>query len=74
MTSEGKDWLSRLGASQPFFSVADEPQSRPAWSMGGLAAGAIPAAVRASHGYAAQLPSDVPAELGAPRAGEFFRN
>jgi hypothetical protein len=67
-------WLTRLSGSQPFFSVADERQSRPCWSLGGLAAGAIPAAVRSSHGYRAQLPSDAREEPQAARPGDFFRN
>jgi hypothetical protein len=74
MKPQGTAWLNRLGASKPFFSVADERQSREAWAMGGLAAGAIPAAVRASHGYQQQLPSDAAAELRAARPGDFFRN
>ncbi len=74
MKPQGNAWLTRLGASRPFFSVADERQSREAWAMGELAAGAIPAAVRASHGYQAQLPTDARVELRAPRPGDFFRN
>ena len=74
MKPHGTTWLNRLGASQPFFPVADERQSREAWAMGGLAAGAIPQAVRASHGYQQQLPSDTRAELRAARPGDFFRN
>ena len=74
MNSQGSAWLNRLGASKPFFSVADERQSREAWAMGGLAAGAIPEAVRASHGYQSQLPTDMRAELGEARPGDFFRS
>ena len=74
MKPQGNGWLTRLGASRPFFSVADERQSREAWAMGGLAAGAIPEAVRASHGYRAQLPTDVRVELRAARPGDFFRS
>lgn len=74
MTIEGKGWLNRLGASQPFFSVADERPSRTTWSMGGLAAGAVPQAVRSSHGYKPQLPSDAREEPRAARFGDFFRN
>jgi hypothetical protein len=72
--TEGRSWLSRLGASQAFFSVADERQSRESWSMGGLAAGAIPEAVRASHGYRQQLPSDAHEAPRDGRPGDFFRN
>ena len=68
------DWLNRLGGSQQFFSLDDQPAVRPAWSMGGLAAGAIPAAVRTSHGYAAQLPSDSREPLTEARLRDFFRN
>lgn len=67
-------WLDRLGGSQPFFSVADERHSRPAWSMGGLAGGAVPVAVRSSHGYAPQFPSDAHDLPREPRPGDFFRN
>ena len=44
------------------------------WSMGGLAAGAIPEAVRSSHGYTPQLPSDARELPREPRPGDFFRN
>jgi hypothetical protein len=67
-------WLNRLGRSQPFFSVRDERQSRPTWSMGGLAAGALAAAVRSSHGYTPQLPTDAPEAPREARFGDFFRN
>jgi hypothetical protein len=67
-------WLSRLGGAPPFFSVADERQSRPTWAMGGLAAGAVPKAVRSSHGYVAQFPSDAPEAPRDARPGDFFRN
>ena len=65
---------SRLSGMQPFFSIADERQPRPSWSLGGLAAGAVPCAVRSSHGYRAQLPSDAREEPRAARPGDFFRN
>jgi hypothetical protein len=74
MKSARSDWLSRLGGSQPFFSVADEQPSRPTWSMGGLAAGAVPVAVRSSHGYTSQLPSDAPDAPREALPGDFFRN
>jgi hypothetical protein len=74
MKTQRGTWLDRLGASQQFFSVADDPESRPSWSMGGLAAGAVPEAVRSSHGYTAQFPSDRGKEPRAQRAGDFFRN
>ncbi len=72
--SEAKGWLSRLGASQPFFSVSEERPSREAWSLGGLAAGAIPEAVRSSHGYQPQLPTDAHEWSREARLGDFFRN
>jgi hypothetical protein len=71
--SEGTGWLGRLGASQAFFSVADE---RPDWRRGslrGLAAGAIPDAVRMSHGYKSQMPTDAPEWPREPQRGDFFR-
>jgi hypothetical protein len=67
-------WLNRLEESQRFFSLDDQRDIRPVWSMGGLAAGAVPAAVRSSHGYTPQLPSDSPAPLMEARTGDFFRN
>jgi hypothetical protein len=67
-------WLDRLGGAQPFFSVTGERQSRPIWSMGGLAAGTVPAAVRSSHGYTPQLPSDAAELPREARPGDFFRN
>ena len=72
--SGDKAWLSRLGAAQPFFSVSDGRPSRESWSLGGLAAGAIPEAVRSSHGYQAQLPSDAHQWAREARPGDFFRN
>jgi hypothetical protein len=72
--SEPPGWLTRLGTSQPFFSVADQRPSRESWSLGGLAAGAIPEAVRSTHGYQAQLPSDAQATSREARPGDFFRN
>jgi hypothetical protein len=72
--SEGNGWLSRLSASQPFFSVADERPDRTSWSLGGLAAGAIPERVRSTHGYKAQLPSDVQELPREARPGDFFRS
>jgi hypothetical protein len=74
MKAERNAWLNRLAGSQPFFSIADERQSRPTWSLGGLAAGAVPALVRSSHGYKPQLPADAREEPGAARPGDFFRN
>ncbi len=74
MTPTKTTWLDRLGGSQPFFSVAGERQSRPTWAMGGLAAGAVPDAVRSSHGYRPQLPSNAPYLPREPRPGDFFRN
>ncbi len=68
------DWLSRLGESQRFFALDDERDVRPGWSMGGLAAGAVPAIVRSSHGYIPQLPSDSPEPLQEARFGDFFRS
>jgi hypothetical protein len=73
MKPVGSDWLTRLGGSQPFFSVADERQSRRALPMGPLAAGALPEAVRSSHGYQAQLPTDLPVDVRMARSGDFFR-
>jgi hypothetical protein len=73
MKPAGSAWLSRLGQSQSFFSLGDERSSRPTPSMGGLAAGAIPAAVRSSHGYKPQIQSDRPEPLRAARPGDFFR-
>jgi hypothetical protein len=67
-------WLNRLGGAQPFFSIADERQRRPTWAMGGLAAGAVPKAIRSSHGYAPQFPSDAPEAPRDARPGDFFRN
>jgi hypothetical protein len=67
-------WLNRLGGAQPFFSIADERQSRPTWAMGGLAAGAVPKAIRSSHGYTPQFPSDAPEAPRDARPGDFFRN
>jgi hypothetical protein len=72
--SERAGWLTRLGTSQPFFSVADQRPSRESWSLGGLAAGAIPEAVRSSHGYQPQLPSDAHELPREARPGDFFRN
>jgi hypothetical protein len=74
MTPQRSPWLTRLSGAQPFFSAADERQSRSSWSLGGLAAGAIPGLVRSSHGYKAQLPSDAREEPRAARPGDFFRN
>jgi hypothetical protein len=74
MKTSKRGWLNRLQSCQPFFSLGDERQSRPSWSMGGLAAGAVPAAVRSSHGYTPQLPSDAPHAPQASRHGDFFRN
>jgi hypothetical protein len=74
MKSAKRDWLNRLGGSPQFFVLGDQHASRPVWSMGGLAAGAVPVTVRSSHGYAAQLPSDAPETLGEARPGDFFRN
>jgi hypothetical protein len=72
--SEGSSWLSRLGASQPFFSVADQRPDRMYLSLGGLAGGAIPDAVRSTHGYKPQLPSDAREWPREPRPGDFFRS
>ena len=72
--SDGSSWLSRLGASQPFFSVADERPDRSSWSLGGLAAGAIPERVRSTHGYKPQLPTDVRELPRDARPGDFFRS
>jgi hypothetical protein len=74
MKPQQSPWLTRLSASQPFFSIADERQSRSSWSLGGLSAGTTPALVRSSHGYKAQLPSDAREEPRAARPGDFFRN
>ena len=74
MRTEGATWLDRLAGSRPFFSIADERASRPGWSLGGLAAGAVPDAVRSSHGYEPQFPSDEREEPRAARPGDFFRN
>src|ERR1700726_1658568 len=74
MKPQGKAWLDRLKESRPFFSVAGERQSRPSWSMGGLAAGAVPARIRSSHGYTPQLPCDAREEPTPARPGDFFRN
>jgi hypothetical protein len=74
MKSAKGDWLSRLGGSHQFFLLGDQPASRPVWSMGGLAAGAVPVTVRSSHGYAAQLPSDAQDPPREARPGDFFRN
>jgi hypothetical protein len=74
MKPQRNAWLSRLAGSRPFFSISDERQSRPSWSLGGLAAGAIPALVRSSHGYKPQLPSDAREEPRAACPGDFFRN
>jgi hypothetical protein len=68
------DWLNRLGGSPRFFSLEDERDVRSSWSMGGLAAGAVPALVRSSHGYVPQLPSDAPEPLKEARFGDFFRS
>ena len=73
MKSAKGAWLSRLGTCEPFFPLEDERQSRRTWSMGGLAAGAVPVAVRSSHGYTPQLPSDAPDAPQAARPGDFFR-
>jgi hypothetical protein len=67
-------WLNRLAGSPQFFSLDDQRDVRPVWSMGGLAAGAVPAVVRSSHGYTPQLPSDSPEPLREARFGDFFRN
>ncbi len=67
-------WLNRLAESRQFFSLDDQRNVRPVWSMGGLAAGAVPAVVRSSHGYTPQLPSDSPEPLREARFGDFFRN
>jgi hypothetical protein len=67
-------WLNRLGGSPPFFPLDDQRDVRPAWSMGGLAAGAVPAVVRSSHGYIPQLPTDSPEPLKEARFGDFFRS
>jgi hypothetical protein len=72
--SEGRGWLSKLSASQPFFSVADERPGRTSWSLGGLSAGAIPERVRSSHGYKPQLPTDVREWPRDARPGDFFRS
>jgi hypothetical protein len=74
MKTQGATWLDRLAGARPFFSIADEPASRPGWSLGGLAAGAVPDAVRSSHGYEAQFPTDAREEPTAARRGDFFRN
>jgi hypothetical protein len=74
MKSTRADWLNRLGGSQRLFSLDDQRDVRAVWSMGGLAAGAVPAAVRSSHGYTPQLPSDSPEPLREARSGDFFRN
>ena len=74
MKPQGTAWLNRLAGSQAFFSVADERPSRQSWSLGGLAAGAIPAPVRSSHGYKPQLPTDAYEQPRAARPGDFFRN
>jgi hypothetical protein len=74
MKPQDSTWLTRLGAWQPFFAIAAERESRPAWSLGGLAAGAVPWAVRQSHGYEPQFPSDGPEAPQEARSGDFFRN
>jgi hypothetical protein len=74
MKPEGSTWLTRLGGSQPFFAIAEERASRPAWSLGGLAAGAVPKAVRQSHGYEPQFPSDARESPRDARPGDFFRD
>jgi hypothetical protein len=67
------DWLSRLQRAEPFVPLPGDSHPRPALSLGGLAAGMVPDAVRASHGYAPQFPSDVPQAPRLPRRGDFFR-
>jgi len=73
MQRKNIDWLKRLEGVRPFFPLPDAPAVG-SISLGGLSAGAVPAAVRASHGYARQFPADDPPELTARRRGEFFRN
>ncbi|HEY6468354.1 MAG TPA: hypothetical protein VI434_01165 [Candidatus Dormibacteraeota bacterium] len=68
------DWVNRLGGSPRFFSLDDQRAVRSSWSMGGLAAGAVPALVRSSHAYVPQLPSDSPEPLKEARFGDFFRS
>jgi hypothetical protein len=68
------DWLSRLEGAPSFSELptaSPAPQPR---SLGGLAAGALPNAVRSSHGYVPQFPSDSPVPLRPPRRGDLFRN
>ena len=69
-----RDWLSRLEGAEPFSPLPEPPPVQPARSLGGLAAGAVPDRVRASHGYVPQFPSDAPVPPREKRPGDFFRS
>lgn len=71
---QSADWVARLQRTRAFTPLPEVARARPSKCLGGLAAGALPEAVRASHGYVPQFPSDVPQAPRTPRRGDFFRN
>jgi hypothetical protein len=69
----GANWLARLELVPTFSPLPTVERPRAATGLGGLAAGAVPQAVRASHGYQPQFPSEEPPALRMSRPGDFFR-
>ena len=73
MKTEHPNWPARLGLVPTFSPLPEVKRPRAAVGLGGLAAGAVPEAVRASHGYQSQFPSERPPAPRMPRRGDFFR-
>lgn len=73
MKTEHPDWLARLERVPAFTPLPDVNRPRAAVGLGGLAAGAVPEAIRASHGYQPQFASERPPTPRMSRPGDFFR-